>query len=162
MKKLNLWLLHGIVVLLAASSPLSAQTPPSLNLRLFAGVNVTGTTGSVYVIQSTSDLAHSNSWTSIAFLQLTATNQLFLDTSAAVQGNRFYRAQLQTPPTNMVFIRPSTFQQGSPTNEVGHSADEAPQIIVTITHGFWMGRHEVTQREYLAVVGSNPSQFTAT
>jgi formylglycine-generating enzyme required for sulfatase activity len=30
---------------------------------------------------------------------------------------------------------------------------------VTITRGFWIGKYEVTQREYLAVIGSNPSGF---
>jgi formylglycine-generating enzyme required for sulfatase activity len=160
MKTPNSWLWCGIVALLTAAEPVAAQTPPSLGLRLFAGVNITGTVGSVYVVQSTSDLTQTNSWTSLAFLQLSATNFLFIDTNGPAQGNRFYRALLQSPPTNMVFIHPNTFEQGSPTNEVGHGADEAPRTIVTISHGFWMGRHEVTQREYLAVVGSNPSQFT--
>jgi formylglycine-generating enzyme required for sulfatase activity len=84
---------------------------------------------------------------------------LFVDTTAPVAGNRFYRALLQSPPTNMVFIPPNTFELGSPTNEVGRSSDEGPQTAVTITHGFWMGKFEVTQREYLAVIGSNPSGF---
>jgi formylglycine-generating enzyme required for sulfatase activity len=96
----------------------------------------------------------------VAFVQLPATNYLFIDTSGPAHCHRFYRALLQTPPTNMVFIRPSTFEMGSPTNEIGHRADESPRTVVSITRGFWMGRHEVTQGEYLAVVGSNPSQFT--
>jgi formylglycine-generating enzyme required for sulfatase activity len=152
--------LFGMVALLAFARPMSAQTPPHLDLHIFAGVNITGTVGSVYAIQSTSDTTQTNSWTSLTFLQLTSTNYLFVDTSITAQGNRFYRALLQTPPTNMVFIRPNTFVLGSPTNEVGHSADESPQTAVTISHGFWMGRHEVTQGEYLAVVGTNPSQVT--
>jgi len=43
---------------------------------------------------------------------------------------------------------------------LGRSSDEGPQTTVTLSHGFWMGKHEVTQGEYLSVVGSNPSQFT--
>ena len=160
MKTLNSWLMCGTAVLVTAAKPVSAQTPPILGLHLFAGVSITGTVGSVYVVQSTSDLAQTNLWSSLTFLQLPATNYLFVDTSGPIQGNRFYRALLQTPPTNMVFIRPSTFELGSPTNEVGHRADESPQTIVTLSHGFWIGKHEVTQGEYLAVVGSNPSQFT--
>src|SRR5439155_16360904 len=109
---------------------------------------------------STSDLSQTNSWASLAFLQLPTTNYLFVDTGGPAQGTRFYRALLQAPPTNMVFIPPNTFRQGSPTNEAGRSADEGPQNTVTISHGFWMGKHEVTQGEYLAVLGSNPSQFT--
>jgi len=139
--------------------PVSAQTPSSLNLQFFAGVNVTGAVGGVYVVQSTSNLTQSNSWTSLAFVQLPSTNHLFVDTTAPIAGNRFYRALLQSPPTNMVFLPPNTFLLGSPTNEIGRAADEGPQTVVTITHGFWMGKFEVTQREYLTVIGSNPSGF---
>jgi hypothetical protein len=32
--------------------------------------------------------------------------------------------------------------------------------ITGISHGFWLGKHEVAQGEYLDVAGSNPSQFT--
>lgn len=31
---------------------------------------------------------------------------------------------------------------------------------VTLTHGFWLGRYEVTQAEYAALTGTNPSHFT--
>src|SRR6266704_2181716 len=159
MKALHSYLLAGTLTLLTAN-PSLAQTPPSLGLRRFAGVNLTGTVGSVYVVQTSLDLSQTNGWTSLAFLQLPTTNYLFVDTTAPVAGNRFYRALVQSPPTNMVFIPPNTFQLGSPTNEIGRAADEGPQTAVTITHGFWMGKYEVTQREYLGVVGANPSQFT--
>jgi formylglycine-generating enzyme required for sulfatase activity len=42
---------------------------------------------------------------------------------------------------------------------VGRFANEGPQTAVTISRGFWMGKFLVTQRDYLAVVGSNPSYF---
>jgi len=59
-----------------------------------------------------------------------------------------------------VFIPPGTFRMGSPTNEVDRDVSEGPQMAVTISHGFWMGKYEVTQGEYLALMGSNPSTFT--
>lgn len=149
----------AMAALFAAVNPVSAQTPPTLGLRLFAGVEINGNVGSVYAIQSTTNPAQSNSWAGVAFVQLTDTNQLFVDTSAAATGSRFYRAVLQSPPTNMVFIPANTFNLGSPTNEAGRSSDEGPQTMVTITHGFWMGKFEVTQREYLQITGSNPSGF---
>jgi len=159
MKTLHSWLFSGTIAFLSANSAL-AQIPPSLSLRLFAGVNITGTVGSVYVVQSSSDLSKTDAWTSLAFVQLPSTNYLFVDTTSPVAGNRFYRALLQSPPTNMVFIPPNTFTLGSPTNEIGRAADEGPQTAVTITHGFWTGKYEVTQRDYSTVLGSNPSQFT--
>ena len=160
MKSLNSWLLCGTTALLVAANAAFSQTPPTLGLRLFAGVNISGTAGSIYVVQSTSDPTQTNSWRSLAFVELLATNHLFVDTSGPAQGNRFYRALLQAPPTNLVFIPAGTFELGSPTNEFARSPDEGPQTTVTISHAFWMGKHEVTQGEYLDVVGSNPSQFT--
>jgi formylglycine-generating enzyme required for sulfatase activity len=48
---------------------------------------------------------------------------------------------------------------GSPASEQDRWDWEGPQTQVTITHGFWMGRYEVTQGEYQAVMGSKPSHF---
>jgi len=64
-----------------------------------------------------------------------------------------------TTPEGMVWIKPGRFQLGSPPEEKGHGTDEDPPTDVVITRGFWMGQHEVTQAEYLAVMGSNPSGF---
>ena len=62
-------------------------------------------------------------------------------------------------PSNMVWIAPGTFVMGSPTNDPAHWWYET-QHTVTLTKGFCMGTYEVTQAEYLAVMGSNPSCFT--
>jgi formylglycine-generating enzyme required for sulfatase activity len=67
---------------------------------------------------------------------------------------------LQSAPTTMVFIPSNTFAMGTPAAEVNRQADEGPQTTVTLSRGFWIGKFEVTQREYQAVVGSNPSQST--
>jgi formylglycine-generating enzyme required for sulfatase activity len=48
---------------------------------------------------------------------------------------------------------------GSPTNEVDRYGWEGPQTDVIISRGFWMAKYEVTQGEYEAVMGSNPSYF---
>jgi formylglycine-generating enzyme required for sulfatase activity len=84
---------------------------------------------------------------------------LFHDVTSNASAQKFYRVFRQVPPVNMVFIPSNTFTMGTPTNEVDRAADEAPQTTVTITRGFWIGKYEVTQREYLAVIGSNPSGF---
>src|SRR6185436_16353573 len=98
MKILHTSLSSASVAVLTFALPAFAQTPPTLALRLFAGVNITGTVGSVYAVQSTADLAQTNSWQSIAFVQLPTTKFLFVDTTGPASGNRFYRARLQTPP----------------------------------------------------------------
>jgi formylglycine-generating enzyme required for sulfatase activity len=84
---------------------------------------------------------------------------LFHDVTTNVLPQKFYRALLQGPPTNMVFVSPNTFTMGSPTNEPGHNIFEGPQSTVTLTRGFWIGKHEVTQGEYLEVTGTNPTDF---
>jgi formylglycine-generating enzyme required for sulfatase activity len=61
--------------------------------------------------------------------------------------------------TNLVFIQSGTFTMGSPANELDRFPDEGPQTAVTISRGFWMGKYSVTQGDYLALIGSNPSWF---
>jgi len=46
---------------------------------------------------------------------------------------------------------------GSPTNEPGRSTYEL-QHLVTLTQGYWLSDHEVTQKEYEKIIGSNPSR----
>ncbi len=45
-------------------------------------------------------------------------------------------------------------------NEAGRWEDEGPHTAVTVGRGFWIGKYEVTQTQYLDVMPSNPSQFT--
>ena len=42
--------------------------------------------------------------------------------------------------------------------ESGRWKDEQ-QHLVALTKGFWMGKHEVTQKQWASVMGSNPSWF---
>jgi len=66
----------------------------------------------------------------------------------------------QTAGTSgFVWIQPGTFLMGSPSGEEGRSNGEL-QHTVTLSQGFWLSDHEVTQSEYLSVMGSNPSFFT--
>jgi formylglycine-generating enzyme required for sulfatase activity len=57
----------------------------------------------------------------------------------------------------LVLIRAGTFMMGSPDSEKGRKADESPQHEVTISKPFYMGVTEVTQAQYEAVMGTNPS-----
>ena len=79
----------------------------------------------------------------------------------------------QTTPTNakiktitlpggatmeMIYCPPGTYMMGrrkdSPCKE---SHDVCPQIKVTLTKGFWLGKYEVTQAQWKSVMGTNPS-----
>ena len=58
----------------------------------------------------------------------------------------------------MLWVTPGTFDMGSPTSEAGRNSNET-QHQVTLTNGFWLGKHEVTQAQWEQVMGSNPSNF---
>ena len=76
--------------------------------------------------------------------------------------HRSFTTPVGTPPQasgNMVWIPCGTFTMGSPASEPARLLSEGPQTEVTFSKGFWMGRYEVTQGEYLEVIGSNPSYF---
>jgi hypothetical protein len=58
----------------------------------------------------------------------------------------------------MVTIPAGSFTMGSPASEPNRFADEGPQRTVTLS-GFTMGKYPVTQEQYRAVMGVNPSGF---
>ncbi len=60
---------------------------------------------------------------------------------------------------DLVWIRPGTFLMGSPASEPGRPSNEGPQTQVILTKGFWLGKFTVTQRQWLALMGNNPSFF---
>ena len=66
-----------------------------------------------------------------------------------------------TSPLGMEFVGvpAGSFVMGSPEDEEGRYSGEV-QHEVRITQGFWMGRYEVTQGEWEAVMGVNPSRFS--
>jgi len=57
-----------------------------------------------------------------------------------------------------VWIPPGEFMMGSPASEAQRAGDEV-QHRVALTKGFWMGKYEVTQRQYRQITGENPSNF---
>ncbi len=77
----------------------------------------------------------------------------------------------------MVLIPPGEFMMGSPDAErqmaieeakagndtwaIERIPTEAPRHRVRITRPFYLGKYEVTQAQWLAVMGNNPSQFQA-
>jgi formylglycine-generating enzyme required for sulfatase activity len=57
------------------------------------------------------------------------------------------------------WIPAGTFLMGTPPGEEGRCDDET-QHQVTLTRGFYLGIYPVTQRQYKAVMGTNPASFT--
>jgi formylglycine-generating enzyme required for sulfatase activity len=116
---------------------------------------LTGPPG-VYAILSSTNLA---AWSPLGAVTNTLGSILFSDVTAHLSPQKFYRALAQPPPANMVFIPLNTFTMGSPTNEQDRGINEGPQTTVILSRGFWIGKYEVTQADYLSVVNTNPSPF---
>lgn len=56
-----------------------------------------------------------------------------------------------------VLINPGSFMMGEDEG-VGDS-DESPKHKVTITQPFYLGKYEVTQEQWMTIMGNNPSTF---
>lgn len=73
-------------------------------------------------------------------------------------GDKFEIALPSGVPMTFAWCPPGTFRMGSPESEPEREENEA-QHTVTLTKGFYMGVHPVTQAQWEAVMGSNPSHF---
>ncbi|MBW1981984.1 MAG: SUMF1/EgtB/PvdO family nonheme iron enzyme [Deltaproteobacteria bacterium] len=92
-------------------------------------------------------------------------------TSAALFESRGQAATsyMLPPPTGptytnsigMKFVRipAGSFIMGSPESEPGRNQDEGPQHLVKLSHSFYLGATEVTQRQWQEIMGANPSRF---
>lgn len=62
----------------------------------------------------------------------------------------------------MIWVEPGTFIMGSPSTEVGRVDSKEDQHEVTLTHGYYLGKFEVTQAQYQEVMTGNPDGLSAT
>jgi formylglycine-generating enzyme required for sulfatase activity len=74
--------------------------------------------------------------------------------AAALTGTTRGAVPARNIPANMVLVEGGTFQMGSSNGDT----DEKPVHTVTV-RSFYMGRTEVTQREWAEIMGNNPSNF---
>jgi len=96
-------------------------------------------------------------------LRIAVTLNLRLILAGVLHCTMAYAQQSTTPPrtfTNSVgmkFVRidPGSFRMGSDDKD----ADEKPAHMVTLSKGFYLQTTEVTQSQWEAVMGTNPSHF---
>lgn len=79
-------------------------------------------------------------------------------------GNKAIRIGIQgihpsAKPLEMIPIPAGSFVMGSPITEKDRDPNESPQHEVTITKPFYLGKYEVTQAQWEAVLDGNPSSF---
>ena len=74
-----------------------------------------------------------------------------------------WRVRDAATQVEMLLVPPGTFQMGCSTGSIQYACDppELPVHHVTLTNAFYMGRYEVTQAQWQAKMGSNPSSFTS-
>ena len=119
---------------------------------------ILGTTNAAFVIVQSSrleDIARAGQV--LVFTNSTAGSTGVVDVPRP-ESNSFFA--LTPAPPGLRWIPPGAFTMGSPDSEPVRNPWEGPPTQVTLSHGFYMGRYEVTQGEYLAVMGNNPSGFT--
>jgi formylglycine-generating enzyme required for sulfatase activity len=139
----------------ALMSPLQELTPTPYAVFAETAGNVSGT----ILLAQLPEAVVTNNATNVSLIGTFSGNGGGLTNLNAAELTGFSPT---TPPANgypilnMVWIVPGTFIMGAPTSDLDYAADET-QHVVTLTNGFWMGQHPVTQGEYLAIVGTNPS-----
>lgn len=148
---------------LSALTVWAAQpVPPPVNLEsieMIPRLKITGTVGALFRIEFRDDLMQTSNWITLQNLVLPYSPFLFIDTNVSSKVRRFYRVSSEPRPPQLVWIAPGNFTLGSPIIEDDRFIDEGPQTAVTISKGFWMGKYEINQAEYMAVMGTDPSAF---
>ena len=97
------------------------------------------------------------SQTPIATPTATQTPEVTLTTVATSAAN----SKTTTNSIGMEFllIPAGKFEMGSPAGEKFRDDDEGPVHTVTIEKAYYMGKYEVTQKQWREVMSSNPSNF---
>jgi formylglycine-generating enzyme required for sulfatase activity len=81
--------------------------------------------------------------------------------AAIIATGRPWRVRDTATQVEMLLVPPGTFQMGCimGSDQYGCSSQEQPLHQVTLTNAFYLGRYEVTQAQWVAKMGSNPSNF---
>ncbi|MBI3869181.1 MAG: formylglycine-generating enzyme family protein [Verrucomicrobia bacterium] len=133
--------------------------PASMEIDLVARLTVRGALGSVHEIQWAESLDDQAVWTHLTNVTLLTAQAQVVDLATPTHGHRYYRrVESGTHFPGMVFIPQGTFVMGSPASEKERDSAETQHAVI-LTKGFWMGQREVTQGEFLSVIGSNRSYF---
>jgi formylglycine-generating enzyme required for sulfatase activity len=113
------------------------------------------------VVTGTVDMNSTGTYLLTYTVQDGAGNTASTTRTVTVVGNRTVDLNA-TVAMDMIWCPPGTFTMGSPTTEAGRQADREDEHNVSLTKGFYLGKYEVTQVQYEAVIGTNPSEFNAT
>ncbi len=82
-------------------------------------------------------------------------------TASSAQTSSSQNSDTYTNSIGMEFVKipAGEFMMGSPSGEKDKCSDEGPVHKVMIEEPYYLGKYEVTQEQWLEVMGSNPSRF---
>ena len=72
-----------------------------------------------------------------------------------------WRVRAKGSGVELLLVPPGEFLRGASPDDPEAAADERPQHSVQVAEPFYLGRYEVTQDEWRAVLGDDPSFFAA-
>ena len=106
------------------------------------------------VVTGTVDMNSTGTYLLTYSVQDAAGNPATATRTVTVVGNRTVDLNA-TVAMDMIWCPPGTFTMGSPTTEAGRQADREDEHNVSLTKGFYLGKYEVTQAQYEAVMTGN-------
>ena len=106
------------------------------------------------VVTGTVDMNSTGTYLLTYTVQDGAGNPASATRTVTVVGNRTVDLNA-TVAMDMIWCPPGTFTMGSPTTEAGREADRENEHNVSLTRGFYLGKYEVTQAQYEAVMTGN-------
>ena len=132
---------------------LKASAPSDLQIRL--------SKEAVAAVSNANDVMQDNvSESSTSSLQSATTSSDFSSTSSVSFGSNEISIPVKNGITiDMVKVEAGTFMMGATSEMQNPYDDEKPVHQVTLTNDYYMGKYEVTQALWKAVMGSNPSEF---
>ena len=142
------------------------STAAEITFSLAAGVednDLFTLTGNYLIFKAAPDyekpqVPNKNNWYEI---ELTATdragNASKKQVIITVTENDYFDTFTRMP---FVEVKAGTFTMGCTSEQSSCYSDESPTHSVTLTKDYYMGKYEVTQAQWVRVMGSNPSYFT--
>jgi formylglycine-generating enzyme required for sulfatase activity len=113
-------------------------------------------------VSGTVDVNATGTYTLTYTVSDAAGNQASLTRTVTVGTPATYASDLNASVSlEMIWVQPGSFTMGSPTTEVGRQTNET-EHNVTLTKGFYLGKYEVTQAQYEAVMTGNSDGLSAT
>jgi formylglycine-generating enzyme required for sulfatase activity len=142
------------------SSTVTAVTPPGIIGAV--DVVVTGAKGSITIPGGFQYSIIVPSWATLVEAQPNPAVVTDPTLRAEISATRLaWRVRHTVTQMEMLLVPPGTFQMGCIVGSNQHECYpyEQPVHQVTLTNAFYLGRYEVTQAQWMSIMGSNPSFF---